>query len=158
MFDDDKKKIEELINDWVFCMDDKKFFSSNKITSDFFLVDTEGEVKVVSQLLAPENNQRIKLKQMKARLDLINRIDFSPDGKFAFVAFSETAIFAEKDGIFPFKTTMFFLNTGYLKKIENEWKFAWVSASGKVVERQSTVMENNSVYDYFYDDVDISET
>ena len=34
MFDDDKKKIEELINDWVF-MDEKKFFRSNKITSDF---------------------------------------------------------------------------------------------------------------------------
>ncbi len=138
MSDNSRLEIEELLNNYLNAIsqggDHKKFFKS-KVTDDFIAVWPDSESSNATQLMMSNSYMSDGETLKSGKIDLINKIEISNDEQLAFFAFTSTLLF-EKKLLFGVTDDIYNLSifSGYLKKIQGEWKLAWAQQATKYTD------------------------
>ena len=126
----DRQEIEELIKEFVNLnpiSDEANNFAKNKLTSDFFLIRTTGEIVSLmqSEVLGDFNFDVIFKK-----FDEIKKIKISPDANLAFISFSFICKFKMK-GFWRSELLTLNFCSGYVTKEDNIWKIGMIQTTQK---------------------------
>ena len=124
-----RQEIEDLIKEFInlnLVSDEARNFYKNKVTSDFCMVQMDGQTLSAAQCLMPQD-LNFELKFIK--LDSIQRIEISSDGQFGFISFNSISKMKVK-GAWGTHLT-FNIHSGYVTKVENIWKLGWIQTSQK---------------------------
>ena len=127
---EDRKNIEELIRDTFSYSSGYGFNDDESYTNDFHMVNPDAKISSLNELLLP-NSENDDVSVIDSRLDHISRMEISGDQNYAFVSFNlinrcnVLNFFGEK------KRTVLMIFSGYVKKENDKWKFAWLQWSSK---------------------------
>tara|TARA_A100001388_G_scaffold251356_1_gene213165 strand:+ start:386 stop:823 length:438 start_codon:yes stop_codon:yes gene_type:complete len=143
MSNNDRLEIEKILNDYLKALGNEKSFFQSEITPDFIEVGPECETVNASQLMTPTPSDS-EFTFKSGKVDFIQRIEISSDGKLAFFAFNATLIYKRRSSFFgaPFKSTNFSIFSGFLKKVDEQWKLAWIQKSEKGLEDDPALFDD----------------
>ena len=143
MSSNDRLEIEKILNNYLKAQGNEKSFFQSEITPDFIEVGHDCETLNASQLMTPTPSDA-EFTFKSGKVDFIQRLEISSDGKLAFFAFNAKLIFKRRSSFFgaPFKNTSFSIFSGFLKKIDEQWKLAWIQQSVKGLEDDPALFDD----------------